>query len=288
MYVASSRWRGATASLETTLHLVDDARVHTVETRGLRFDARFLAPVEPLPGTVSLFVLVEGRAQIGPAWIDTPCWWTARADEFDKRAPSALAFRLEGEPRRSIEVCLDIERLHVPVGLAHGAHALPRGVRDAARALYGEASPTERAARCAAFIAALAEHRICTLRAGTNDGERGATIERIVGSLVTLFHEQNTGAYGKLLASLAGVSVRQATRDVSTLARRFRLPGASVREMFRVLRLRRATMLLGARDESLEDVARAVGYSGLDAMARALRDAGLPPPGAIRRALLDD
>jgi len=286
MYIASSVWQGATASLETILHLVNDARIHAVETRGLHFDSRFLAPTEPAPSTVNLFLLVEGRAQVDARWYDTPCYFAVGPDEFERREPAARAFRFEGEPRRSIEVCLGVDRLHASLGLTHGAHPLPESVTRAARSLFDrELSQEARVERASMLIAALAEHRLCTLPVDVDDGERGASLQRVVSSFVALFRNQDKSAYGKVLADLAQVSVRQATRDVSTLYRRFRLPGSSPRELFRVLRLRRVTLFLSAQDESLEDVARAVGYSGLDAMSRALRDAGLPPPGEIRRRL---
>lgn len=294
MYVAAGRWQGNGASIDTVLHLVNDARVHTVETHGLRFDARFLAPVEPTPGTVSVFLLVEGRVQIGArsettTTTSTPCFFAVGPDEFERRLPSARWFRFDGEPRRSIEICLDVARVRVPMGLTHGAQPLPPSVHAAALALFDPSLAREtRVARCRALIVELDAHAICTLPNDVDDGEHDATLERVVTSFVSLFREQDTGALGKRLASLAQVSVRQATRDVSALYRRFRLPGASPRELFRVMRLRRAAILLSAPGTSLDEVAREVGYSGLDAMTRALRDAGFPPPGAIRRALLDE
>jgi len=161
MYVASGRWQGNGASLETVLHLVSDARIHTAETRGLRFDARFLAPVEPMPGTVSVFLLVEGRVQIGDRSelvqsSGTPCFFAVGPDEFERRIPSARWFRFDGEPRRSIEVCLDATRVRVPIGLAHGARPLPPAVQAAALALFDRSLAREtRIAQCRTLIAEL-------------------------------------------------------------------------------------------------------------------------------------
>jgi transcriptional regulator GlxA family with amidase domain len=46
-----------------------------------------------------------------------------------------------------------------------------------------------------------------------------------------------------------------------------------------------SVVLLSADDASVTDVATAVGYGSVDAMSRAFRDAGLPPPSVVQEQL---
>jgi transcriptional regulator GlxA family with amidase domain len=52
-----------------------------------------------------------------------------------------------------------------------------------------------------------------------------------------------------------------------------------------VLRLRVAALLLSAPAATVADVASAVGYGSAIAMARAFRDAKLPPPSSVQAAV---
>jgi transcriptional regulator GlxA family with amidase domain len=53
----------------------------------------------------------------------------------------------------------------------------------------------------------------------------------------------------------------------------------------RRLRLKMAVIMLSAKDATVAEVARVVGYGSADAMARAFRDAELPAPSEVREAL---
>lgn len=52
-------------------------------------------------------------------------------------------------------------------------------------------------------------------------------------------------------------------------------------------RLKMTVIGLSADDLSIGDVAEAVGYVSVDAMARAFRDAGQPAPREVRKVLLE-
>jgi len=59
--------------------------------------------------------------------------------------------------------------------------------------------------------------------------------------------------------------------------------GDSFRDVVSDVRLRWAVLLLSAPALPIRDIARASGYGSLQALGRAFRDAGLPPPSAVRR-----
>ena len=97
-----------------------------------------------------------------------------------------------------------------------------------------------------------------------------------------LYEDYATSSSLKQIASLANLSLRQLGRDLGDLTRTFGLFGAGFRDAMRVLRLRAAVLLLSAPTATPSDVARAVGYGGLDAMGRAFRDAKLPAPSVLQ------
>ena len=292
MYVAESRWSRGESSLEAGLYLVPGARLQTIVSRGLAMDTRFLAAAETPADTVNLFLLHEGSVGIGLDEAATvaghaPCWWVASRDEFELRRGPAASFSLRGEPRRSVEICLAVDRLHVPPGLRHGLRASSSALTASVAALFDRASShrAQRVDRCRDLFRALSAEGICTLPTELDEGAHERSIQRILDSFDPLYQRHQTSAYAQLLAGLAGMSLRQTTRDVAAMTQLFRLPGNNLRELLRVLRLRRATMLLSAPGLSLEDVASEIGYGSLTALGRAFRDAGLPPPRDIRVAL---
>jgi AraC-like DNA-binding protein len=87
------------------------------------------------------------------------------------------------------------------------------------------------------------------------------------------------------LEGVSGVSTRQLARRVTQFVNMFGLVGTRWRASTLHVRLKLAVILLSADDVSVGDVARAVGYGSADAMARSFRDAGMPPPATVQRAV---
>jgi AraC-like DNA-binding protein len=85
------------------------------------------------------------------------------------------------------------------------------------------------------------------------------------------------------VAATSGRSSRQVRRELKAMAKEFDLFGGDFRQITRILRLRAALLLLSAPDRvSVAEVADRVGYGSPVAMARAFRDAALPPPSDVR------
>jgi AraC-like DNA-binding protein len=296
MFVTRSAWQRGTSSIEGGLFLVPGGRVLTMKTLGLTMDSRFMAPVAaPLPCTHLLLVLdgwiaLEGRGDRIPA----PTAVCLEPGEYEARQAGAAGLRIGGAPRASIEVTLPPAAILVPRGLARGAFPLPPAVTSAARALIdAHAAPTpERLAACQGLLDVLSQQGLVQQGLARVEHDRGSaqsgSSQRLLDALEVLYRTHETRAYSQLIANLAGLSVRQLSRDMQALRRSALLPGTTLRELFRVLRLRRAALLLSAADLSPSDVAREVGYGSLDAMGRAMRDAHLPAPSVIRAALLED
>jgi transcriptional regulator GlxA family with amidase domain len=175
----------------------------------------------------------------------------------------------------------------VPCGLSHGVRPLPEALLGPSQRFV---EATQRSAEVseafAALLETLASERLCALPVMPLDaGTR--SLQRVLDALSSLYGGQRTGAHGDLVAELARVSLRQLSRDMRDFTQSAPIPGATMRELFRVMRLRRAALLLSAAELSVEDVAREVGYGSSDAMGRAFRDARLPSPSEMRRSLVE-
>jgi transcriptional regulator GlxA family with amidase domain len=85
------------------------------------------------------------------------------------------------------------------------------------------------------------------------------------------------------VSTATGISVRQIDRSVAAFLARFGdIGGTGWRHVTRHMRLKLAVLLLSAEQVSIAEVAAVTGYGSSDAMARAFRDAGLPPPNKVK------
>jgi transcriptional regulator GlxA family with amidase domain len=88
------------------------------------------------------------------------------------------------------------------------------------------------------------------------------------------------------MSGATGLSVSQAEREVQRLVSLFGMVGPGLRNVTHHLRLKVAVLFLSADGVSVGDVAQAVGYGSVDAMARAFRLAGLAAPSVIQESLV--
>jgi AraC-like DNA-binding protein len=288
MYVARTRWERSDAKVVGALVLFEGARVQVMRTDGLVVDARFLAPVGGESSTAHVFVVLEGWIDVdGHERVEAPAVVVLDRTEFESRVEGARAFRLGGSPRCSIEVSLDRAHLVAPAGAAHGAFRASKELALASRHFARSVDGVDVSGALGRFVAALDAAGLCRIPLVSIESDR-RSLQRLLDALSPLYGVQRSGAYGDLVAELAGVSPRQISRDMRELARLARFPGSTLREMFRVLRLRRAALLLSCQSLTIEEVAREVGYGSADAMGRAFRDAGLPSPSEARRTILHE
>gem|GEM_PF-2482072 len=289
MLIADGSWSRGDASLHSCVFFARGFRLHLMTTHELTFDSRFLCPFQANGNeSLILIALLEGRA----LFRETPnaqgteftrTIFRFREDEYDRRHSNAPTLRLGGPRRRSIEIAIPGAAVLMTARTAEVPEEVSAFVEIMAnRELHDEV----RTQACVDLCGSLHQHGITSQPlAGRAREAFPESVERVCQALISLYSRLDTGAYLDLLASLAGISPRQATRDMVTFLATFPVPGRTFRELMKVLRIRRAAMLLSARDVTVTSVARDVGYGGLDAMARAFRDAGLPSPSEVRAAL---
>lgn len=288
MLIADGSWNRGDALLDSCVFFARGVRIHLMTTRGLTFDSRFLCPFQTGGGSLTLIALLEGQA----AFRESPTEeqqlrqrtiFRLEDNEYDRRHASAPVLRLSGSPRRSLEIAMPRDVALVKSRLSDVPHALDAFVDVMANRTL---SHEQRGAACISFCDTLVREGFASETLVTRAREAlPPSMERVCQALISLYSRLDTGAYLELLASIAGISPRQATRDMVTFLSTFPVPGRTFRELVKVLRIRRAALLLSARDVTVTSVARDVGYGGLDAMARAFRDAGLPAPSEVRSEL---
>lgn len=91
------------------------------------------------------------------------------------------------------------------------------------------------------------------------------------------------------LEAALGCSARSVTRRVQDIHRRYRLVGRGAgrwRGLRDATRLVIGSIYLSHAEATPAAVAKAVGYGSVEALDHAFRAAGLPPPTALRRALI--
>lgn len=275
--------------MDATIVMGRTFRGFLAERHGLVQDSRFVCPAARATGQVALYLVSRGAITTSSgASVSGPSAWVLAEDELERVRPGAPTFRATGAP--FVGLCLNVLAREVAgrVGLAHGPVALPAAPYAAIEALR---EAREHAARCAALLVvleALVAHRVLHADTGLLSQARAVTatnrLWRVVEERIAA---QDTGVGTKVFAALSGMSTRQTTREVREIVEALPLLGG-FRDTLRIVRLRRAAILLSAASLRISDVARIVGYGSTDAMGRAFRDAGLPAPLAVRAALIDE
>lgn len=244
------------------------------------FDSSFAPPARSASEFAHLFVQLFGTFVIaGRPPIAAPCAFVLDESEFDRVMPGSLTFRSFGARCTIVELRVPTRDIRRPIGLTHGAIELDPSVWDAYHALAAE--PNEHGVQH--LLAALGATEVVNpeLLASVvaREPER---FQRVWEVLQPLYGKVAVSVGLKDIHALAGLSVRQLSRDLTDLTHTFGLFGGGFRDAMLVIRLRAAVLLLSAPDGSPSEVSRLVGYGSLDAMGRAFRDAGLGAPSMVQ------
>jgi len=271
--VATSELAIGEARMRSTLLLERAVRGTVIRRDGLAFDTRFAARAagraEPCG---HVFLLLDGRFVHDGGVHEAPVAFVLADDEIERVGPKSRTFRTDGPRVTVIQLRIERKYLRWPIGLPHGPIEVAGW--DAARALAEQ--PAE-PGRLAALLAALA----IPIEIEMEEPER---FRRLWGALQPLYTEYGATASIKQLASALGMSMRQVGRDAKELASTFGV-GDGYRDSLLMLRLRTAVLMLSAEGATVAEVARLVGYGSPIAMARAFRDARLPPPSEVQNRL---
>jgi AraC-like DNA-binding protein len=270
-------------TLRSTVFLERRLRIHVVQRDRLLFDTAFAPPARTASAFAHLFAQLSGTfAPAGGPALAAPCAFVLAETEFDRVTVGARTFRSFGARCTVIEIRMPGVDIRSPIGLDHGPILLAPPVWDAYRAL--EAEPAEPAVHD--LLAALAAAGVVSADlAASVVAQEPERFARVWAVMRPLYQHAATSTSLKQIAALAGLSLRQLGRDLTDLTRTFGLFGSGFRDAMRIVRLRAAVLLQSAPEATPNEVARAVGYSSLDAMGRAFRDAHLPPPSLVHSAV---
>ena len=282
MLSASSTRTFNGSTLKSMVFLERRMRAHLVSRDRMVYDSAYSPPAKKASPYVHLFAQLRGTFEMSGVVVAAPCAYVLAETEFDRVEPGATTFRSYGAPAEVLEIRLSAADLKRPVGLAHGALALPATVWDA----YHELARSQNEAALHALVAKLGEadlvSRDLTTSIVANEPER---YTRIWTTLKPFYNDLAMSTSLKQIAVIAGLSLRQLGRDLGDFTRDFGLFGGGFRDATRVLRLRAAVLFLSAPGATPSEVAKAVGYGSLDAMGRAFRDAKLPAPSVVQEAV---
>jgi AraC-like DNA-binding protein len=283
---ATSETRIGTSGVRSTLLLERSVRGLLVVRDRLVFDTRYAASAAGKPEKVAhMFLLLAGRLVTDDKkTYNEPIAFLLGDDEMERITDKSRTFRTDGEQIHVIQLRFDRKDLRVPIGLDSGPLALVPAVWDAARALHAGAGAPD-VTQLGRLVAALgASGAIAETVSGTLMTDEPERFRRLWSALEPLFHEHGATTSLKQLAAKLDLSMRQVGRDAKDLAKTFGF-SSGYRDWLLVLRLRLAALLLSAPGVTVNEVAGLVGYGSPIAMARAFRDAKLPPPSTVQTAL---
>lgn len=279
MLLATSEARIGEGAMRSTLMLERTVRGTVVIRDKLAFDTKYAAAAAGRVDQVGhLFLLLEGR--YAPSFGDpvrAPIALVLADDEIERVGAKSRTFRTDGDRVEVVQLRFAKADLRVPIGIAHAPLLVPAYVWDAVREVAIDP------AKLGQLLEALARANVIAPTIGVLP-EEPERFRRMWQALHPLYVSYGGTASLKQLANSLNMSMRQVGRDAKEMAATFGF-GSGYRDTLLVLRLRVAALLLSAPAATVADVASIVGYGSAIAMARAFRDAKLPPPSAVQAAV---
>lgn len=273
-----------------------DAWVQVEERSGFALDTRFIPAAEAVSADrICLFILLQGTWVLhgaGGRTLEGPCAFVVSEEQLEgANGARSCTFRSEGTPLTSIE--LHLRPAHVlsssgdlaPLTLDDAAWT---AARDVVAALDCEDAAVVSSERVPRLLRELERLQITTADAHVAVARSApAPLARVLGAISRYVERMDLGGTLKDLEAATGTSQRQVARDIEAAVRMLGLAGLGWRLTSRHLRIKIAVILLSAEQASVTRVARIVGWGSADAMTRAFRNAGLPAPTVVQRALRD-
>lgn len=276
--------RAARALVEVVSLRRPEVIVRSTRYSGLVVDERVL--VRSFPWTahrssVQALVLLDGALVLAPRdgaptqrLVAGESVFLAPTEVAHLRYEDAHCLDLEWEPAEPIEPCarrlapVDVDRATLlAAGLVSGD--------SAERAVFDEAFGLFR--RAGAPLGALSAERLV--------GEPSKQDRRIAEAIAAQLADLRTAASAPSFGEQAGLSPRQLQRVLADFCTRYRMNATNWRDMRNRYRVQLALFLLSIPSLSVAAVASEVGYTSPTALARALANAGMPPPLRLRGEL---
>ena len=260
------------------------------ERDGLTLDTRFVPPIEGDPkANACVYLLLRGTFRTfgdAPVVHEGPCAFVVTEEQLDGgRGVRAMPLRASGTPYRAIELHLaqaDVRATPSPIPLDTATWEAAERVGD----LTAHADDDALVAPMTTLLERLAAAGVISTDAvKVALKPTSPTFARLWSALRPMVERLYLAPTIQEVSDATGVSGRQIDRHVRDFVTAFGLVGAGWRPATRHLRLKLSVILLSADGASVGDVAKIVGYGSTDAMARAFRDAKMPPPSAIQEQL---
>ena len=272
-------------------------RLFAINRRGLVFDTRFAPAVPGSTEGVIVYLLLEGelRWSDGQALVG-PALFLMRERDFEGDAggrAGGRTFRSWGEPYRTVELRLTPADCAIALGESPPVIELD-GADDpilAAGRLYLHASHAKKGRTLVAELAAdylrrLRERGILAVDLAStithDEGIRGALWEALRPAVEAF------GASAKQddIVSRVGWGARRVQRELLRMVVAHGVDWlGGWRQVTLRYRVRVAVMLLSNPTLSVGEVADALGYASVEALAHAFEACGLPPATEVRRAI---
>lgn len=293
MLIASGGTTFGAGSLRSCFVFGPRFGLHVVRRDKVVFDTRFVPPAAGSSEHVSIFLIERGVMELGAPVglrVEGPAALVIDEDQFEgqKRA-RPFHIRSYGDPFVAIEL-----RLHprdvalTPAPRPHVVTLDESSWEAIARVTTMETSdPSEVGPAVTRVLGELARSRVVT-RSFADEATAGVPqFARLWSAITPMVARYSALPTLQEVASASGLSLRQVARDLRAFFDVFRFFGSGWRDLTVRIRLKMATLGLSAPGATVGEVARAAGYGSTEAMARAFRDAGLPPPSAVQAALAE-
>jgi AraC-like DNA-binding protein len=258
---------------------------------GFTLDTRYVPAPEGSPkGNAILYVLLEG------VWVELggkkrtfngPTAFLLTEEEYEgAHGKRDAPYRAKGVPTfRALELHFVEKDMQVPYGEVKLSEATWQAAKSAVD-LEKHSSDEELLSPINDLLRALGADGTITqslVEVATKQGS--PTFARLWRALRPMVERLYLAPTMSEVSQNTGMSERQIDRHVRAFVDAFGLVGAGWRPATKHIRLRLAVLLLSAEEATISDVAKMVGYGSTDAMARAFRDANIPPPTTLREHL---
>jgi AraC-like DNA-binding protein len=270
-------------------------RVFVVDREGLMLDTRYVPPsVQPANQNPCLYIVLRGtwRLTDGSFEASGPAAFVVSGEHLEGGdGRRSLTYRAGGPELVAIELHLDSSDTTLragprPTSVALDDRALRAAERVAAIRLEDD---RELVAAVLALLEALAARSLVDPQLAERAAQPTSAASRMLWTALRPLAERlELLPTVQEVASRIGANPQTVDRRVREFVAASGLVGPGWRAASRHLRLKVAVVMLSAKDASVAEVARVVGYGSSIAMCRAFRDAKLPSPGALQHALSAD
>jgi AraC-like DNA-binding protein len=297
MLFAAGQRRIGSARLAWSLAFSESLWWIVVEREGLTLDTRWI------PGARNarrpqgcVYLLLDGAFEIhAPAarTIEAPAAFVLSEEQFEGALGARpLTYRTSGQPFAAIQIHVPEPMLVVapssdacgsPPMLDLGAPAWS-AAREVAAACHSSAEASLDPMR--RLVRQLVDCGVLHTDATQPDFMKTpAPLTLLWQGIRPIVERLNMAPTVDEISTATGMSVRQIDRRLNGFLTRFDVGGKGWRPATLHLRLKVAVLFLSADGISIAEVAEATSYGSVDAMARAFRDAGLPPPSNVQAEL---